>query len=138
MCDGAMSSGGRSSGELQTPRPAAQRGSVLLDWMFMLTGGEQDNGWGGRGSLLISHNPPLCFGPTQKHSPEQIHTSPTVPVFRIPLPPLPFLPVVFSSPLTEGLSPPLFSFLLCLFSKIKGSLSGAVNVHVDACRTLLT
>lgn len=39
---------------------------------------EQDSGWGGRGSLLISHNPPLCFRPTRKLSPEQIHTSPTV------------------------------------------------------------
>lgn len=39
---------------------------------------EQDSGWGGRGSLLISHNPPLCFGPTRELSLEQIHTSPTV------------------------------------------------------------
>lgn len=40
-------------------------------------GGRGAAGEVARGSLLISHNPPLCFGATRKLSLVQIHTCPT-------------------------------------------------------------
>lgn len=77
---------------LAAQRPTVPAGPLGVSWMYMLTGGErwrgreQDSGWGGTGSPLISHNPLLYFGPTQKLSLEQIHTFPTV-VFQDSHPP---------------------------------------------------
>lgn len=99
---------------------------------------EQDSRWGATGSLLISHNPTLCFGPTRKLSLEQIHTSPTGDTFP---PSSRVSPSRLSSLIPLSRDPHrgpvrstvfLFPFLspLCLFSKIKGPLSGAVNVWV--------
>lgn len=71
---------------LETQRPIVRAGPPNVFGMFMLTGGgmegwnrvEQDSGWDVRESFLISHNPPLCFGPTRKLLLEQIYTSLTV------------------------------------------------------------
>lgn len=125
---------------LTAQRPTVPTGPPGLNWTCMLTGerwrGREElnrtPGVGAEWSFLIPHFvlDPLESSRLNKYTLPQLSS-----LFKTPSPfvPHPSIPRPHRWPVTSTVFILFFLSLLCLFSKIKGSLSGAVNVCMHVC-----